>query len=86
MVLMGVLWMFAVCGCGAKDSYPRVTAAPTLGRTANCDQCGKGIASVGTDHLLDFQGVQYTVCGEACGKKLSQAVVGGGFGNGGRRR
>lgn len=76
----------SLCGCSKPDAYPRVPAATAVGQSSQCDQCGKAIPAVGKEHLHHFQGVQYTVCSEACGKRLEQAVVNGTFEAGVRRR
>ena len=66
---------FLVAGCGTGRAYPVAAPASALGRAANCDACGKSIDAVAREHLLDFQGVQYTVCNTACAEKLKDDVV-----------
>jgi hypothetical protein len=79
LVFAFVLCAGALCGCTGSDSYPEAAAAPAIGRDAKCDHCGKAISSVAAEHLLPFQGVEYTVCGEDCGRKLTHSITRGTF-------
>jgi hypothetical protein len=69
-----VVLALALMGCG-KSGYPRVPAASPLGRHGRCDACGREIAAVAREHLFSFQGIQYTVCSQACEAQLEDDIV-----------
>lgn len=82
LTVMLLMHACIMCGCVGNDSYPQAAAVPAVGRLAKCDHCSKEIASVATDNLFEFQGVQYTVCNEACGQGLARSITHGSFSEG----
>ena len=71
LMAAGIVLAVVPAGCG-RVNYPEPKVTTPVGRPGQCAQCEKRIASVGKEHLVEINGVQYVVCDQNCADRLRE--------------
>jgi hypothetical protein len=70
LAVLGMLALLRWVNTPRKIGYPEVRVTTPVGRAGVCHQCGKNIALVGPEHLLNAKSAQYVVCGQQCAEQM----------------
>ncbi|MDZ7616612.1 MAG: hypothetical protein U1E05_06375 [Patescibacteria group bacterium] len=74
LVIIVALALGASGGCGGGVNYPKAQVTSPLNRPGTCVVCKTKIESVADANLVVIDGVQYTLCGDACLPKLHASL------------
>ncbi len=74
VLVMVVLTVGVLVGCGQRTNYPKAKVTSPLNRSGTCTACKKKIESVADANLVVIDGVQYVICDDKCVAKLRKQL------------
>jgi len=72
--MVRLLFIWTIClflGCGTNVNYPIAGSSTFIGKPGHCFVCRKEISNVGSNQIIDHQGIRYVVCDKNCESQIS---------------
>lgn len=66
--------ILAQSGCARVD-YPEVAVGSSVGRAGTCAHCGKKLADVQDDNLIEVDHIQFIICDHVCAAGVMRWMV-----------